>query len=321
MSNTRSPRFMHWLAFLVFSTITLGSVVEVVKAQRDDQNEDGGKSAGNWTIACSAITFSVTLIVVLMHLNSVTSIIFVGTKIEGVICFILAIFWIATVAVVTDSRHGLAVDDNGAVDNGNLYYFSWGGFVCSVLLCVSYLNHAFSVDIAGELKTRSARLTLWAATLATSLVVMGSSANFFDNTCGDDNEPDKCSRAVFGIVLGALATLAAVCIVGMKVATARAPFLVETLISFLLVILYGLGVAFITSQKGPGAELGNLYYFTWASFLISFALLASCFEDYNAASDMQTGGGQSHVAMDSPPVSPTGMEMNHVIHDDLEDQI
>jgi hypothetical protein len=60
-----------------------------------------------------------------MHLNSVSSLLIVGTKIEGALCLILVVFWVALVAVVTDSRQGLAVDELGAVDNGNLYYFSW----------------------------------------------------------------------------------------------------------------------------------------------------------------------------------------------------
>ncbi len=33
-SDTRSPRFVQWLAFLVFSIITLGSVVEVVSQKK-----------------------------------------------------------------------------------------------------------------------------------------------------------------------------------------------------------------------------------------------------------------------------------------------
>ena len=60
-----------------------------------------------------------------MHLNSVSSLLIVGTKIEGGLCALLVIFWIALVAVVTDSRTNLAVDEIGAVYNGNLYYFSW----------------------------------------------------------------------------------------------------------------------------------------------------------------------------------------------------
>lgn len=29
-----------------------------------------------------------------------------------------------------------------------------------------------------------------------------------------------------------------------------------------------------------------MYYFTWGSFLAAFAVLSSCFEDYNAASSV-----------------------------------
>jgi len=170
---------------------------------------------------------------------------------------------VTTVAVVTDSRHGIAVDEYGAVENGNLYYFSWAGFVTSVTLLVSYLQHVFGVDVAGEIRTRSVRLITWSAVLATSLVVMGSSANFYDTTCGsggdgdgnggdgDEDTEGKCKRAVFGIVLGALTTLASVGVVGLKIATSKVSFLVEAAGSFFMVVLYGFGVVILTSQRGP----------------------------------------------------------------------
>ena len=163
-----------------------------------------------------------------------------------------------TVAVVTDSRHGIAVDEYGAVENGNLYYFSWAGFVTSVTLLVSYLQHVFGVDVAAEIRTRSVRLVTWSAVLATSLVVMGSSANFYDTSCGGNGGGDddgalegKCKRAVFGITLGALTTLASVGVVGLKIATSKVSFLVEAAGSFFMVILYGFGVVILTSQNGP----------------------------------------------------------------------
>lgn len=297
-NEARSPRFVLWLAYLVFSIITLGSVVQVVQ----DNNIDNDRtSAESWSLACSAITFTITTIVAAMHLHSVSSIFIVGTKIEGGLCILLVIFWVFLVAVVTDSRTNLAVDEVGAVYNGNLYYFSWAGFVCSILLLTSYLQDAFGINVAGELRNRSPRLSLWSAHLAASIVVMGSSANFYDSTCGL-GENEKCSRAVYGIVYGALATLAAVGIVGLKIATTKAPFLVEIVVAFTLVILCGFGVAFITSQNGPGAELGNLYYFTWASFLTSFMLLASLIGDYNAASTSSESGIPVHQQV--PPTQP-----------------
>jgi hypothetical protein len=129
--------------------------------------------------------------------------------------------------------------------------------MCSIILLVSYLKHVFGVDVAGEIRTRSVRLTNWALLLATSLVVMGGSANYYDTMCGGDGNQSVCRRSVFGIILGAISTLSSVGIVGMKIATSKAPFLLETGVSFLLVILFGFGVAFITAPNGPGSPLGN----------------------------------------------------------------
>lgn len=127
------------------------------------------------------------------------------------------------------------------------------GFVCSILLLTSYLQDAFGINVAGELRNRSPRLSLWSALLAVSIVVMGSSANYYDANCGLGQDA-KCSRAVYGIVYGALATIGAVGIVGLKIATSRAPFLVETLVAFTLVVMCGFGVAFITSQVSSFAR-------------------------------------------------------------------
>merc|ERR1711915_838289 len=130
-----------------------------------------GSSSHTWSVTCSAITFALSAIVVVMQLHPIGSSLFVGTKVEGGIIIILVVFWIATVTVISDARNNLAVGKDGAVSNGNLYYFSWAGFLCSVMLLVSYLRASFGVDLAGELRNRSERLTTWAALLAAQLVV------------------------------------------------------------------------------------------------------------------------------------------------------
>jgi len=62
-----------------------------------------------------------------------------------------------------------------------------------------------------------------------------------------------------------------------------------------------------------GAALGNLYYFTWASFLESFLLLTSCFEDYSAAANAQDAPGASDGGKSLRP----GVQSST---DDVEDQ-
>lgn len=237
-----------------------------------------------------------------MHFNAVTSLFIVGTKLEGCLCVLLAAFWAGTVAVVADARHGLAVNEKGAVSNGNLYYFSWAGFICSVTLLTSYLRSAFQIDVAGEIRSRSARLTTWSAHMACSLIVMGASANIFQNDCIEANVGYVfCRRTKLGIGLGAVGTVLALIIVAMKIATAKSPFLVEATFSFILVVAYAFGVAYITSEQGPGSPLGNLYYFTWGAFLSSFMLIASCYEDYNAAKNITsstTEGGDTEAEVE-----------------------
>jgi hypothetical protein len=252
-----------------------------VRTQKKTLEETDGNA--KWAVTCSAITFAVTGIVVLMHLSPLSSPYIVDTRTEGVICIILMAFWAGTVSVVSNASTGLAVDSgmDNTIVNGNLYYFSWAGFVTAVMLFVAYLRSVFGVDLAGEIKNRAARLTLWSGLLACQLVVMGSSANVFDKDCTPQLESDAyCRRTKYGISLGAIGTFLALCVVGMKMVTAVAPFVVEGMLAIFLCVMNGFGVAFITSAKGPGSPIGNLYYFTWLSFLCSFMLIASCYEDY-----------------------------------------
>jgi len=263
----------------------MGATIEA--AAHNGSSDEKTKSFENYARTVTIVTFVITAVIVLMHLNSVTSMFIVGTKLEGFVSFVLAVMWAATVAIVSNPKHGIALDESNGIINGNIYYFSWAGFVCSVTLLISYLRSAFHVDIAGEIKNRSARLTYWAALLASSLVVMGASASIFDEGCANGNETVTfCKRTKLGIGLGAAGTIMSLVIVGMKIATARAPFLIEALFSFLLLISNAVGVSFITAHQGPGAPLGNLYYFSWIAFLSTFMLTASCLEDYNAAKAM-----------------------------------
>jgi len=275
----RSPRFKLWAAFLVFSTITMGSAVGVKK------NREDSDSNARWAVFCSSITFAITAIVVLLHMSPAFSTYVVNTKAEGVISLVLAAFWAATVAVVSNASNGLAVNSelDNTIVNGNLYYASWAGFVTSVMLVVAYLRGVFGVDLAGEIKNRAARLTVWSALLACQLVVMGSSANVFDKDCSSEVGSEAyCKRTKYGIALGAIGTVFSLGVVGMKMITAIAPFVVEGILALFLCIMNGFGVAFLTSAKGPGSPIGNLYYFSWFSFLTSFYLVASVYEDYSS---------------------------------------
>lgn len=230
----------------------------------------------------TCMTFILTTVAVGLQLVPSTARYMDGTYIEGGICVGLIFFWVFTVAIITDAKYGIAVNDEGAVSNGNLYYFSWAGFVCSVTLAISYLQSAFQVDVTGEIRTRASRLTNWSALLTFSLVVMGCSVNIYSGNCtGDDTySATYCRRTKFGIALGTLTTILSLLVVASKVALRPLPFMAEAITGLISTVMYIFGVCFITTQNGPGAPLGNLYYFTWLSFLISGLITASCYEDY-----------------------------------------
>jgi len=295
----RSLRFQQWMAVTVFSAITLGATLEAVPAA----DRGTGQKFAIWTPVVSlALAGSVTL----MHMISFCSIFVSGTMIEGSIILTLTILWGAAIGVITDVNNDLAVNESGSVENGNLYYFSWAAVVTSGTLLISFLQTAFSIDVAGELRARSARITLWSAFMMVCIIVMGSSADLFRNNCleNDDGASIKdssyCVRSKLAISIGTIGTVLALFVIGAKTLNKNLPFMVEFVFSACLFVVYAFGVAFITSEYGPGAPLGNLYYSCWSSFILSFLIVSSCVEDYQEGNGDDSGLQEQNV----PP--PTG---------------
>jgi len=297
----RSLRFQQWMAVTVFSAITLGATLEAAPTS----NRDVGQQFAIWTPVVSLVLAG---IVTLMHMISFCSIFVSGTMIEGSIILVLTILWGAAIGVITDVNNDLAVNESGSVENGNLYYFSWAAVVTSGTLLISFLQTAFSIDVAGELRARSARITLWSAFMMVCIIVMGTSADLFRNNCttNDDNsapieDGSYCVRSKLAISIGTIGTIISLIVIGMKTLNKNLPFMIEFGFSICLFVVYAFGVAFITSEYGPGAPLGNLYYSCWTSFILSFLIVSSCVEDYQEG---KTGAVSNPEQHSFPP--PTG---------------
>ena len=245
-------------------------------------------NAETWAIVCTAVNLGISGAYVLLCLIPPVRHMIEGSKIEGLLIFLMVGWWAAGVAIITDSKHGVAVDGTGSVSNGNVYYFGWAGFVSSVTLLVSYMRTAFNVDIEGEIQSRGARLNHWAALVATSIVVMAASTQVYVLSCAIPNDQRTaehngtyCSRAVYGLSVGASSLFLALVIILLKLCLSKMPLFLETLCAYALAPAWIVGVCFITSSSGPGSGLGNLYYFTWLSFILSFMLAASITDERN----------------------------------------
>jgi hypothetical protein len=262
-------------------------------------------SAGNkYTVACSVVTFVLTAIIVAGHFHPVCTAIFVGTKIEGIVTIILVVFWTAIAAANTDAGNGLAPVQMGsdAIENANLYYFSWAGFITSIVLLVSFLRDAFGVDMVGNVRSRAARLQWWAALLAASVIVLGSAARVQRLDCQATSEGSfsngYCRKTKFAIAGGTLSAFFSGLVISSKVfkytaGDSTTPFVLELFSSAFLTVLNAFVTGYTTSADAPGSAVGNLYYFSWAMFLIVVVLAFECYGEFvqpaAAAEDDQNG--------------------------------
>jgi len=249
-----------------------------------------------YALACSVILFIFSTIVVILHTRPLISSLILGTTIEGIIVFILMALWSILVAIVSDTRHGLATDANGSISNGNLYYFSWAGLVTGVGLTTSFIRSIHGIDVVGHLKNRALRLQNWIWLGMFGLIQMGSSARIFGNHCGSDSvamgvkvgSVSFCRNCQLGVALGIITTIVSLVVVISKINITSSNrlaslFTAEMVMSGMLIGSEAVGVAFLTSQGGPGAPLNNLYYSTWGTLVMSLILVASCVEEYSSS--------------------------------------
>ncbi|KAL7513921.1 hypothetical protein ACHAXN_012542 [Cyclotella atomus] len=290
-----SPRFGYWMAFFIFSTITLGATIEA--QAHTERLSSGAQTNQMYAVACSATLFILSTCVVILHTRPLISSLILGTKIEGIIIFILIALWSALVAIVSDTRHGLATDSSGSISNGNLYYFSWAGLATGVALMTSFIRSIHGIDVVGELKNRALRLQNWVWLGMFGLIQMGSSARLFDNHCGygspalgesELGSVSFCRKCQLGVALGVITTLVSLLVVALKINITSSSklaslFTAEMVMSGMMIGSEAVGVAFLTGQGGPGAPLNNLYYSTWGCLVVSLVLVASCVEDYSSA--------------------------------------
>ena len=165
------------------------------------------------------------------------------------------------VAIVSGPERGLAVDKDGAVFIGNMYYGSWLGFVTGVAILSSFLESAYGLDVAYNMRTRSSSFTYWTGLLVSSIIVLATSADIYNRNCDVPNEEKRqpfCSRSVIAVVIGTLAVIMSFAIIGMKITLGAAPFLIEIGLGFLLFIMYIVEIAYVTDIEGPG-KLHNFF--------------------------------------------------------------
>jgi hypothetical protein len=244
-------------------------------------------------------------------------------RIELAFILVVVSLSIASLHACTNPATGLAVNANGGIGFGNLYYSTWITALSSLWLLTSYVRVEYGFDVHYELTSRGRRFRCWTVLVKSSIAVMGSAASCYDARCMhyyDDDDYDYdggdgverwhllgsaeyCRRAAYGVASGCVGSAIGLAVVSSRLACAPSSssssgsggmtttsntggivYAIECASGTSLAILYAFAVAYLTGEEGPGAPLGNLYYSTWITFGLSLYVCGSCLEEVRRAS-------------------------------------
>ncbi|KAL7560776.1 hypothetical protein ACA910_005343 [Epithemia clementina (nom. ined.)] len=264
-------RFPAWFCLAVFSGVCLVAATTELDIKNRGSEE-------RWTMTVSAISLAVSIVSVLAYLFMRG--LFLSTPMaEGIMTLILLVFWGIGLPVIMAPDNGIAVSGNDVV-NANLYFFSWVSFAISILLTLSLLQETMGIDA----RQADGKQTRWFFLCASSLIVLGSSTRIFNadsNACDEDGSTQFCKRSKFAISVGTISFVAALAMV-MAIFKHLSAAIIELGVSSFLILLWTFGVGFITfgGDKSPGTTIGNLYFSTWISFILTVFLFGKSFQEF-----------------------------------------
>jgi len=181
--------------------------------------------------------------------------------------------------VIQNPNNNIAVGVSSIID-ANIYFASWGAFLCSMLLCGKIGQEIYGFDIAGRVsplvKTRAGK---WYMMLFSSaLVLMASVRAFLAESCDADSMSmaPKCNQTKLAIATGVVGTIFAGSVTGVTLKSGSLKLIYEWNAALVMVAISCFAMAYVTAGEGPGSSVGNLYFATWVTFVLSILILTSC---------------------------------------------
>ena len=207
-------------------------------------------------------------------------------------------------STINNPKYNLAVDKLYGINNANLYFFSWGGLAYSVILAGSYYKNNYSLN--SKLTT-----TLFGVAVTSFIAMVNASNIYQDAYCKDTNKGTRyCDKTEFALILGACCGVFALLVAPLS------HVIIQALGSLLLLAAWSVGVAFTTFKDGPGTKIGNLYFSTWLSQLLSLSATASAVRLLLHSKSPTSDGNQTadHAAQVE---APTAMKMEEDAADEI----
>lgn len=286
-SSETPGRHTQWFLTAACSTI---AIVAMTKNYHDGiANQD---RATKWVVSgiSVALVFSVVGVFGSLFLKEK----FYGTPLEGGVAVITFGFWAAVIPGVMEPSHAFALSRSGII-NANLYFFSWGGLIMSFHVLMSYAREKYGTSA----KILHESPSIWGALCLTSFITMISAARLFQAVgCSNSRfNQSYCSRSAWGVSLGLISgLLSATWMSCQTIMSENVSELLEPILSIITFVLWIFGIGYLTfgGAKAPGAPIGNLYFFTWGSFIISVYLAMKGLKSYlNSKNSNETNQTQT----------------------------
>jgi len=255
-----------WLVVAISSAVALAALVSEIRANYPEKTP-----SVKYLVSATAITTGVAALYALFH--SFKAFAFM-LKIEAFFAFSNLVLWVLAIAVLFH-KTDLATSDTApnTVTNANLYYFSWLGLIFSCLVFGKMLD-----DKHPWFENLTSRFNMWGLLVLTSIVSMASGTNWWrDSSCKSaTTKTTTCQNLELAFAFGAI-------VAGLSLITMMAAFCMkerknimimwEAFVAVVGVVLWASATRRLTQPNAPASAIGNLYYFTWLSLLVSIMLL------------------------------------------------
>jgi hypothetical protein len=225
----------------------------------------------------------------------------------------LIAFWAAALPTIMNPNNNIAVavpnntNVGSVVVNANLYFFSWSCLGCSIYLCASLLQDMMNISVS----MIAAKVARWFALVTSTLIVLGCSIRVYKAaSCNDPDDgsatiSEYCKRCKLAISLGVVGFVISTIMTIFSLLQQQLTAVNEFLINAIFLILWCFGVSFITFGASPGSTIGNLYFSTWITFLMSVFSFAVSFREFVSSRHQHhtTTDDAHHEQQDVPPTA------------------
>lgn len=274
-------RWRHWFGTLVFSIVAIVSLTSSVSGKLTTQVTEV-----KWAASAIITTLCLAALAVLAHGAKDK---FIGTPVETGLAFIVMALMAAALPAIMKPGNNIAVSIYGGIYNANLYFFSWGTFFTALFAFLHIMQNVYKVGVG----TKNTKFTSmpWIVLMSTSLIAMSSASRLWkQHECQGDDQ-SHCKRLEYGFALGAISGILSFIwfLIG-----ARCHILVDAGLSVLMLILWCFAVAYVTfGEAAPALVLGNLYFSTWISFIITCSLVSAAIPNMIAYRNQTAEAGDS----------------------------